>query len=113
MLSLGQKGEARAARYLKRRGYRILEMNYKSPTAEVDIVAIQGETIVFVEVKTRKNDTHGSPLEAVGDRKQAKLREAALFYMSNLKQEPQVRFDVISIMKHRWSYEIEHIEAAF
>lgn len=113
MLSLGQRGEARAARYLKRKGYRILEMNYKAPTAEVDIVAMDKDVLVFVEVKTRKDLSHGSPLEAVGPKKQGKLREAALYYMGRLKQQPLARFDVISIVKRGWRSEIEHITSAF
>ena len=113
MLSLGQRGEARAARYLKGLGYRIIRRNYRSPSGEVDIIAQDGETLVFVEVKARKDNAFGSPLEAVDQRKRKRITGAALFYMSGLKEQPCARFDVIGIMQRGWRTEVEHIIDAF
>lgn len=113
MLSLGRRGESRAARYLKGLGYRIIRRNYKSPSGEVDIIAMDGETLVFVEVKARKGDSFGSPGEAVGPRKQKKIIEAALFYMGSLRSQPPARFDVVGIRLRGWRAEVEHIKDAF
>jgi len=113
MLSLGQRGERKAARLLRRMGMRIIRRNYKSPPGEVDIIAMDGDTLVFVEVKTRKGTAFGSPLEAVDGRKQKRLTGAALFYLSGLTDPPPARFDVITIVINGWRSEIEHIPDAF
>jgi putative endonuclease len=113
MLSLGRRGERRAAGFLKRLGMRIIERNYKAPTGEVDIIAMDGDTLVFVEVKARKGEGFGSPLEAVDLKKQKRITRAALFYMSNLREQPPARFDVIGIMLKGWRAEVEHIRDAF
>lgn len=113
MLSLGQRGERLAARYLKRLGYRILKRNYRSPSGEVDIIAMDGGTMVFVEVKTRSSDTFGSPAEAVGYHKRKRVCAAAMLYLSGLPQQPSARFDVIGIRLRGWRSEVEHIKDAF
>ena len=113
MLSLGHRGEARAARYLKGLGYRIIRRNYKSPAGEVDIIARDAETIVFVEVKARKGHAFGSPIEAVDQRKRRRITGAAMFYMSGLKEQPCARFDLIGVMIRGWRAEVEHIIDAF
>ncbi|MBF0328492.1 MAG: YraN family protein [Nitrospirae bacterium] len=99
--------------HLKKRGYKILHRNYTTPVGEADIVAMDGETFVFVEVKTRKTDSFGMPFEAVNYKKQAKLRKVSLYFSKQKKQELPVRFDVISILLAKGKPEIEHIEGAF
>ena len=113
MLSLGRRGEARAARYLRGLGYRIIRRNYRSPAGEVDIIARDAGTLVFVEVKARKGHAFGAPLEAVDQRKRKRITGAAMFYMSSLKDQPLARFDVIGVMVRGWRTEVEHIIDAF
>jgi putative endonuclease len=109
MRELGNRAEDRAALYLKNLGYRVVERNYRSKRAEIDIIAEDGQTVVFVEVKSRKSAEYGSPAEAVNFRKRAKIKEAALHYLAGKKKDPPARFDVISILPGG----IEHIKDAF
>ena len=74
MKQVGSKGEVLAAEFLKDKGYRIIERNYKTPVGELDIIAKDGETLVFIEVKTRSNNAFGYPFEAVDSRKKHKLQ---------------------------------------
>ncbi len=114
MKDLGNKGEDFAVNYLKKKGYRIIAKNYKTFIGEVDIIAKDGETIVFVEVKTRANNTYGYPFESVTRRKKQKMRNLALLYLKKLGDNPPVRFDVLSIMYGDTNKkEIEHIVDAF
>lgn len=114
MKLLGSKGEDLAARYLKGKGYRITARNFKTPIGEIDIIAQDGEAVVFVEVKTRADDSFGHPFEAVDRRKQEKLKKVALYYLKNhLKDDAQSRFDVLSIITGSGKDEIEHIVDAF
>ncbi len=95
---LGRKGEDRAAAYLARQGYRILERNYTTPSGEIDVIAMEADTVVFVEVKTRTSDAFGAPELAVNTRKQQRMIRAALGYIKykKLHQVP-CRFDVVAI----------------
>jgi putative endonuclease len=114
--TVGRAGEAAAAEFLERSGYRILETNYRTVFGEVDIIALDAGVTVFVEVKTRSGAAYGSPFEAVTTTKQQKIRKVALYYMKKKKQELQVRFDVLSILSARGqtaAYTIEHIKDAF
>jgi len=111
--ALGNRGEEIASAYLKRKGYRILKRNYSVPTGEIDIVARDGETLVFVEVKARSGDRFGEPHEAVGERKRRRMRSAALHFMAGLKNEPRARFDIVSVRISGGREEVEHIEDAF
>lgn len=95
--ALGRRGEEAAARELARRGYKILDRNYRCPVGEIDLVARQGPTLVFVEVKTRTQDRFGAPAEAVGYRKQQKIRRVADFFMAHKREEALCRFDVVSV----------------
>ncbi|RJQ41478.1 MAG: YraN family protein [Nitrospiraceae bacterium] len=113
MKQFGSKGEDLAAEFLKAQGYRIIERNYKTPIGELDIIAKDGETLVFVEVKTRSSNAFGYPFEAVDARKKHKLKNLALFYMKALKKNCAARFDVISINLTGSEKEIEHIKDAF
>lgn len=98
-LVLGKAGEDLAAEYMKRKGYVILHRNYRSRSGEIDIIAMQGRTLVFAEVKTRKSTVFGSPATAVTTRKQAQISRTAEDYLAreNLFDIP-ARFDVVSIL---------------
>lgn len=109
----GSKGEDIAAVFLKDKGYKIISRNYKTPIGEIDIIAKDGEILVFVEVKTRSDNSFGYPFEAVNAKKQQKLKNLALFYLKKQKKNYPVRFDVLSIRINNSKKEIEHIKDAF
>lgn len=95
----GRRNEQLAAEFLKKQGYRILQKNYRCKTGEIDIIAKDKATIVFVEVKARSSQAFGLPQEAVGRHKQKKICLAALsFLSSNGLFEKSARFDVVSIL---------------
>ena len=96
MNDLGRISEDRAAAYLERLGYKILELRWKCPLGELDVVAADGRTTVFVEVKARSSSDYGSPAEMVTKSKRAKIIKAALCYMKARSLRPDaVRFDVV------------------
>ena len=114
MKALGNKGEDLAVIFLQKKGYKIIAKNYKNYVGEIDIIARDGETTVFIEVKTRANDSFGYPFEAVHSRKRLKLRNLALLYMKKQGEEIPIRFDVLSIMyTDNGQKHIEHIKDAF
>lgn len=94
----GEAGESMACRYLERQGFVVLERNYRCRSGEVDVVARQGDTTVFVEVKERRSGAHGAGYEAVTFGKRRRLISAARLYASTrgISEKP-LRFDVISI----------------
>ena len=95
---LGAKGEEIAVRYLQSREYKILERNYRIRSGEIDIIAEQGENLVFIEVKTRADKHFGSPFESVTVRKQKQLSKVALEYISKQDwHDRPARFDVVGI----------------
>jgi putative endonuclease len=97
-IAFGMWGEAKARSFLFQKGYKILAAHYRLKIGEIDIIAQDGETIVFVEVKTRRNDDYGTPAEAVNFRKQRKIKMTALGYLQRLSlQDKPVRFDVIEV----------------
>jgi putative endonuclease len=114
-LSLGRWGEEEAARYLHRKGLKILERNVRTPVGEIDLVARQGKTLVFVEVKTRRGALFGTPQEAVGPAKQRQIVRAAQWYLGNGRGKGlQPRFDVVAVQARRdGGAEVEHIPDAF
>lgn len=109
----GQSGEIIASNYLKKKNYKILELNYKNKIGEIDLIAKDGEYIVFVEVKTRMSGAFGHALEAVDEKKQRKIRAVASLYLMKKKQmDKPSRFDVVAIMGDQ-DADIEHIIDAF
>ena len=114
--SLGDKGELAAERLLLKMGLIILHRGYNDGIGELDLVAVDEETIVFVEVKTRSSDHAGMPVEAVDAEKQHRISKTALSYLKHFDLlGHRVRFDVISVLwpdKSR-SPTFEHIENAF
>lgn len=108
--TVGTAYEKLAGAYLEKQGYEIVEYNFHSRNGEIDIVAKQGETIVFVEVKYRKNSMKGYPLEAITLQKQRSICKCALYYLNRNKiNDMQVRFDVVGIIGD----EIQVIQNAF
>src|SRR5512147_2803974 len=95
---LGRSGEDLAAKRLEKLGYRVLERNYSTKQGEIDLIALDRDTIVFVEVKTRTNDAYGAPELAVDLRKQSRMVKAALGYLKQKKlHQMSCRFDVVAI----------------
>ncbi|HKW44533.1 MAG TPA: YraN family protein [Candidatus Eremiobacteraceae bacterium] len=110
----GTAGEAAAARYLTERGYHVLERNFRCRGGEIDLIALDGGTLVFVEVKLRRTLARGTPLEAVTAVKQARVRKAAQQYLGfSGRIFGRIRFDVICIMKSPKTTDITHMKAAF
>lgn len=98
---LGRKGEKVAAEFLKKRGYKILALNYVCKFGEIDIIAIQGGVLVFVEVKLRSSNSFGPPELSVNKRKMRQIINAAQAYISSKKlKDIDCRFDVIAITCH-------------
>ena len=92
----GKKGEALAVRRLKKAGYKIIETNYRTQLGEIDIVAKDNDTIVFVEVKSRRSLHFGNPKQAVTLQKQKKISMVALYYLKTTGQSnAKARFDVV------------------
>lgn len=91
----GQAAEAQAARYLEDRGLRIIERNYTCRHGEIDLIARDGETLVFVEVRARSSSTFGGAAASITAAKQAKLTRTALHYMAGLADDPRCRFDAV------------------
>lgn len=111
-LVTGGYGEKLAVKYLKNKGYGILETNYKTEVGEIDIIAFTSELIIFVEVKTRETTDFGLPANAVDYRKQRKISMVASQYIKkNMLYGVALRFDVIDIVKSE--DKITHYEDAF
>src|SRR5260221_11407308 len=113
-LPLGPRGERAAEKYLRRSGYRIVKRNFRAAGAEIDIVAMDGETLVFVEVKTRRTRDAGAPEEAVDERKQKQIRRAAEMFATRYRADDvAMRFDVIAVDASGDRLEIELLRNAF
>ncbi len=111
---VARRGEALAALVLKLKGYRIEARNWRCPLGELDIVAWDRDTLVFVEVKTRTGGRAGTPEEAVTAGKQRRLvRLARAFLARRGGATPPCRFDVIGITGQRWLPRLRHLRAAF
>ena len=113
---LGYLGERAAERFLKRKGYKIVARGLRLRGGELDLVAVDGRTVVFVEVKTRRSEQFGRPAEAVSPAKQRYLTRAALFYLKRHGLlEYESRFDVVAVL---WPHQakrptIQHFQGAF
>lgn len=106
---LGFWGETKAARYLEKEGYTVLERNFRCPFGEVDIIAQKGDVTAFIEVKTRSNDNYGAPNEAVDNKRQQRYKNCVRYYYARREIDCTVRFDIIEVTKQG----INHIENAF
>lgn len=117
MREKGEAGEDLAAKYLKQLGWRIIKRNYRCPMGEIDIIAEDGDTVVFVEVKARAKGAMVSASESVNVRKQEKLSSVAMHYLGTLGRKggpPPARFDVIGVsIREGETEDIEHLKDAF
>lgn len=112
-LKQGQQAERLAAKYLISMGYIILEKNYRSGRAEVDIIGKIGPFIVFIEVKSLQKTLHGNPEDSIGERKKHMLFQAADAYQIEKNWHKEIRFDAISVNFYPQAIKIEHFEDAF
>ena len=113
--SLGERGELEAERFLLRKGWQIIARGYSTESGEVDLIAVDGKTLVFVEVKTRSSETQGLPVDAVDQEKMRRIAEVAeQFYYRHQLEGTSIRFDVISILwPENSAPRIRHYEQAF
>ncbi len=107
--NIGDRGEELAKEFLLAKGYTLLSQNYRYKRAEIDLVVQQNETLVFVEVKYRKNANYGFPENAVSAKKEELLLMAGEAYVFQIDWQKRIRFDIISIVGE----EIEHFQDAF
>lgn len=108
--SKGIEGENLAAEYLKKQGYRILERNFNTKVGEIDIIAEDKNTLVFVEVKTRENTAFGQPIESITRNKvRSIVRTAQLYILSHKRQNSFCRFDIVEVLRG----EVIHTKDAF
>jgi putative endonuclease len=110
---LGKLGEEAASLCLKQKGYQILDQNWRFERYELDIVAKDGEWLVFVEVKTRTSAQWGNPQDAVGKGRIKRMVEAADLYIRQKDLDFPARFDIVGAIWNGESFEIEHIDDAF
>ncbi|HIE65081.1 MAG: YraN family protein [Nitrospira sp.] len=110
----GKEGEDIAAQYLLEHGYRLLVRNYRTKSGEIDIIAREGNTLVFIEVKARSGTRFGLPQDAVDLRKQTKLSRVALGYLRHKKVRPcDCRFDVVAVVACAGRYKVDLFRNAF
>ena len=113
-MDLGKWGEDLAIRKVKKLGYRCIARNYRCPLGEVDLIARDGDTLVFVEIKTRRGRSLAYAKEAVNQRKRRQLSKVALAYMkSNGLEDARARFDVVAINVNGGDRQIEVVRNAF
>jgi putative endonuclease len=112
--ALGLAGEEAAARHLEAMGLRVVERRWRCRAGEIDLVAEDGDVLVFVEVKARGGDGYGSPAEAVNPRKRHRLATLASWYLVERKAHDRpCRFDVVEVVPHPSGDEIRHLPDAF
>jgi putative endonuclease len=112
---LGKRGEEIAQNYLQRKGLKIIAKRFRFQRGEIDLIASERDTLVFIEVKARRTGSLGLPEESVNERKQHQIRKIAEAYLAlNKIEDVACRFDVISLVfDKREAYSITHIENAF
>ena len=112
---LGRRGEEFALEYLKKKGYRIVDRGFRLFRGELDIIAYEGQTLVFVEVKTRMDTEFGAPEEYVTPAKQRQIRKIAEGYLAiKTLVDIECRFDVISLLSdEKEGFKVQHFRNAF
>jgi len=113
MKGLGKMGEDLAVALCREKGLTVIGQNFRTPFGEIDIIAKDGSTIVFIEVKARTGDAYGAPFEAVTRRKREKITKVALSYLKRFRKEVPARFDVISITMKGGNPDLAYIQDAF
>jgi len=109
----GRVGEAHATKYLEAKGLRILARNWRCSIGELDIVAKQGENIVFVEVKSAGKESDFRPEDRVNREKQMRIKRLARAYLKSQRLDAPVRYDIVTVIWHEDQIKIEHFENAF
>ena len=110
----GRSGEDLAAHFLMKNGYQIVCRNYRTKFGEIDIIAKNGDSIVFIEVKSRRTSTFGHPKYAITAGKQERISKAALYYLKMTGQNHiRARFDVVAIFERNQKTDVEIIQNAF
>ncbi len=114
-LQFGREGESAAIAFLKKKGYRILEKNFRSKVGEIDIIAEQAGVIVFIEVKARSDHEFGHPFDALTPTKQKKIVQTAQSFLARKRiVDKPMRFDVVALTSDpHGSWKIELLENAF
>lgn len=109
----GREGEAIAAEYVQQLGYKLLAMNYVYSHCEIDIVALDGKTLVFIEVKTRNNEEFGSGAAAITEKKRAQIKRAATgYFIENSLSDTECRFDgIVVTYPYAKDQKIEHYKS--
>lgn len=105
----GAAGEEAAEEFLRLSGYRIVARNVRTKVGELDLVALDGETLCFIEIKTRATAEYGRAIEAVGPQKQRRLAKAALLFLAKNRSQRPCRFDVLGLDRGRdgaWSFSL-------
>ncbi len=111
---LGRSGEDVAERFYRKRGFRVLERNFRCKAGEIDLIARRGPVVVFCEVKTRRTDAFGDPAEAVRYGKQARLKRLAAMWLAQRRMGAvDIRFDVLSVIVRHGRSQVRHIPDAF
>ena len=114
--TLGKQGEAEAARYLRGIGYRIVATRERILRGDIDLVALDGRTVVFVEVRSRSSTAHGHPAETIGHHKQRRVAQLATAYIRRHRLEDcSVRIDVVTVTFDgpEGPAQVEHFQNAF
>ncbi len=107
----GKIGEEIAKNYLERKGYKIIERNFRCRQGEIDIIAMYSGKLIFIEVKTRRSEKYGKPAEAVNGVKQKNMINAARYYLYKTGQGNKfIRFDVVEVKLKDGYYIVNHIE---
>jgi putative endonuclease len=109
----GKKGEDIASTYLEAQNISILERNWRYKRAEIDIIGMDGKTLIFIEVKTRTDDILDRPENAVNTKKRTLMIKAAIAYMHHIKHDWAIRFDIISVILRKEKPQIDHFKDAF
>ena len=110
----GAAGEEAAEEFLRMSGYRIVARNVRTKVGEIDLVALDGETLCFIEIKTRATAEYGRAIEAVGPQKQRRLAKAALLFLAKNRSQRPCRFDVLGLDRlEDGSWRITYVRDAF
>ena len=110
---IGDRGEDNAVNFLLANGYEVLQRNFRFGRAEIDIIAQKNAVIVFIEVKTRKNNNYGYPESYLSEPQQERIHLAAEEYVLQNEWQGNIRFDIISILWDADAFNFEHFEDAF